>query len=479
MPKIIEQFKNLEQLQQRLADLVNSTDSLPEFVTQFFDLVLENTSITNVALALFDSSKDIISFPHTRGRFENPQTRALQDLNSPLKTIIEQQAPLEVKAAQFLDYCQDKTTVKSVPLTWLGLPVFKDDQLYAVLIFIATTHKAQSQIADIQTKLESLPGILSPYLELKMRLDVLESNEIKFRRFVETSIDITFQITRTGYFDFISSNVESLFGCDPKSLIGKHFKVTTPMNQVSKVIDALKSISEGQTIRNLSLTQKLKSGSLIPMEVSASPISRNGEIIGAQGTMRDISERHQAQQEIERLAFFPLANPMPIVEVDLYGVPSYINPAGIQLLDRMDLDMAQVSQILPQNFKQDIRTALTEKSQMPSREVSLDGLQLLWSAFFLQHHNLLHFYATDITNLKKTESELIAAKEVAIQSEQVKTMFLANMSHEIRTPLNSILGFTELVEGEVKNKFDEDLQAYFEIIHVSGKRLWQTVHEIL
>jgi signal transduction histidine kinase len=191
------------------------------------------------------------------------------------------------------------------------------------------------------------------------------------------------------------------------------------------------------------------------------------------------SESHRAQQEIERLAFFPLANPMPVVEVNLDGVPSYINPAGIQLLDKMNLDMSQVSQILPKTYKTDIKTASSDNSKIPSREVSLGGSHLLWTAFFLENQNLLHYYATDITNLKNTEAELIAAKERALQNEQVKTLFLANMSHEIRTPINSILGFTELIEEKVKGKIDENLDVYFETIYKSGERLWQTVHHIL
>ena len=164
------------------------------------------------------------------------------------------------------------------------------------------------------------------------------------------------------------------------------------------------------------------------------------------------SEQNKAQKEIERLAFFPLANPMPVIEVDLKGVPSYINPAGIKLLDQMNLDISQVSQILPKTYKADISTSASDQSQIPSREVSLEGMHLLWSAYFLQNQNLLHYYATDITNLKNTEIELISAKEQALKNEEVKALFLANMSHEIRTPLNSILGFTELIEEKVTGK---------------------------
>jgi len=470
---------NLINIQQTLAGLVLSSRSLESFARKSFQILLQEQPVSCSALALFDTKKDIISVPYYAGNSADGGTKALQNVNSPLIKVIASQAALLIESADYLSYCEHPQAVEQIPVLWAGIPLFKAEALFAILIFQAYDDVSAANIRQLYPGFLEFAPVFSPYLVTKIRLETLEGSEEKFRNLIETSVDITFQITKSGYIDFVSSNVETLFGCDAPSLIGKHFKVTTPMTQVSKVIKALKEIKQGKIIRNMSLTQKVGSGTLIPMEVSASPMRREGEITGAQGTMRDVSEHQQAQKEIERLAFFPLANPMPVVEVNFQGIPGYINPAGIKLLDKMQLDMAQVSQILPKMYKQDILEAQGEKSLIPAREVSIVGLHLLWNAFFLENQELLHYYATDITMLKETEHELIAAKELAIKNEQVKTLFLANMSHEIRTPLNSILGFTELVEAEVKGKIDADLKAYFEIIHASGTRLWHTVHEIL
>ena len=50
------------------------------------------------------------------------------------------------------------------------------------------------------------------------------------------------------------------------------------------------------------------------------------------------------------------------------------------------------------------------------------------------------------------------------------------MSHELRTPLVGILGFSEILTGDI---YDEDLKAMADAIHTSGKRLLETLNMIL
>jgi signal transduction histidine kinase/DNA-binding response OmpR family regulator len=50
-----------------------------------------------------------------------------------------------------------------------------------------------------------------------------------------------------------------------------------------------------------------------------------------------------------------------------------------------------------------------------------------------------------VLEYKKTQRDLIAAREAALLAAQAKSEFLANMSHEIRTPMNGIIGNARLL----------------------------------
>jgi signal transduction histidine kinase len=86
----------------------------------------------------------------------------------------------------------------------------------------------------------------------------------------------------------------------------------------------------------------------------------------------------------------------------------------------------------------------------------------------------------ELTEWKKVEEELIAAKRLAEKASSAKSDFLAKISHEIRTPLNAIIGFSELMMeerfGPVGN---ERYRQYLKDIHASGSHLISLINDLL
>ena len=77
---------------------------------------------------------------------------------------------------------------------------------------------------------------------------------------------------------------------------------------------------------------------------------------------------------------------------------------------------------------------------------------------------------------KLRNDALVKAKQEAERANRAKSLFLSSMSHEMRTPLNAILGFSQLIEVDVKDDLTRD--NIREIMH-AGKHLLELIDDLL
>nr|MDA3881563.1 HAMP domain-containing sensor histidine kinase [Prolixibacteraceae bacterium] len=82
----------------------------------------------------------------------------------------------------------------------------------------------------------------------------------------------------------------------------------------------------------------------------------------------------------------------------------------------------------------------------------------------------------EIARRERIEINLVAAKEKAEESDQLKSAFLANMSHEIRTPMNSIMGFASLLPSEESKEL---MAQYAKIIVQNSEQLVNIIDDIV
>lgn len=66
-----------------------------------------------------------------------------------------------------------------------------------------------------------------------------------------------------------------------------------------------------------------------------------------------------------------------------------------------------------------------------------------------------------------------------LELDQLKTEFLARVSHDLRTPLNSIIGFSDLIAGEVGGRMNKKHAEFIAAINRNGHALLAMINELL
>ncbi len=97
-------------------------------------------------------------------------------------------------------------------------------------------------------------------------------------------------------------------------------------------------------------------------------------------------------------------------------------------------------------------------------------------------HDGPNFFAVfrDLSQTKKSESELQQARRTADRAANAKADMLARISHEVRTPLNAIIGFAEVMIGERFGALgNERYVEYMKDIRASGERVIAIINDLL
>ena len=85
----------------------------------------------------------------------------------------------------------------------------------------------------------------------------------------------------------------------------------------------------------------------------------------------------------------------------------------------------------------------------------------------------------DLTEQRRFDEALVAAKEQAEAASAAKSQFLATMSHEIRTPINAVLGYTQLLDMGLSGPITPEQRLQLNRVEASARHLLGLVNELL
>ncbi|MBN2135123.1 MAG: PAS domain S-box protein [Acidobacteria bacterium] len=144
-------------------------------------------------------------------------------------------------------------------------------------------------------------GVYGMYTDITTRKKTeraLQKSEEKFRRFVEGSFDIIYEINNHGRITYAAPNIERITGYSSYEILGKPISDFLFEEQFSgkRMRDILKNFLSGKSLVGFESRVMNKSGDISYVEINATPIYEDGKVIGSQGIIRDITRRKATEK---------------------------------------------------------------------------------------------------------------------------------------------------------------------------------------
>ncbi len=125
--------------------------------------------------------------------------------------------------------------------------------------------------------------------------------EARFRGLVQTTPDVIWRADAEGYFTFVADSGEALFGWPLDEIIGRHFSFLVDPGSMAEAVDHYAAVGrDPDLVERNALVLKRQDGTRFAAEVTTTGVFEDGRWVGAQGTVRDVSERQRLQRELER-----------------------------------------------------------------------------------------------------------------------------------------------------------------------------------
>ena len=125
-----------------------------------------------------------------------------------------------------------------------------------------------------------------------------------------------------------------------------------------------------------------------------------------------------------------------------------------------------------------LMTRLTAREPVSGVFERQDGTTLEYAGVPLPDGMTLMTYV-DVSDRSRVERALRERNEALQEADRLKSEFVANVSYELRTPLNTIIGFAEVLSGDMFGRLNEKQADYIAGILQSSETLLELINDIL
>ena len=297
--------------------------------------------------------------------------------------------------------------------------------------------------------------------QVEQRTAELQESEARYRSLIDMMPHGIEEIDHDGVIRYANPAYHRMLGYADGELAGRHILAIAPESDRAKLGADLRRILIERPSPNTYYAQVIaRDGRLLEVERSWTyKTDQNGGLVGLVSFITDITQRRQAEAQLQRFRAIVEASPAAIAIGDMGGQVFYANPAHERLFG-YPLDEAPRLNQSDYYTPQSVEILATEVAQALERGESWEGVLEARSATgrqfpLWQHADVLRgpdgmpiltigvFH--DYSEERRRERELRETRDAAERASAAKTRFLAAASHDLRQPLQAGIIFLDLL----------------------------------
>ncbi len=202
--------------------------------------------------------------------------------------------------------------------------------------------------------------------------DDLSDREARYREAFENAADVIFITDLSGVINEVNKAAETITGYPREELVGHHFKkIVAPEHQLlmSQVRDHKMGGRSASTVYEMNVLTKQETR--IPVEVNTRLIYENGRPVATQGIVRDLRERKQLEEELQR------ARKIEAVGRLAGGIAHDFNNALTIIVGHAQLTLMDLDPGLVRNSVESIRKAAEHATSLTRQLMAFSRRQAL------------------------------------------------------------------------------------------------------
>ncbi len=370
-----------------------------------------------------------------------------------------------------------------IPLYWLDV-VFK---VITALLSVATAIAILRMLPNAL----KIPTISEYQSEIQARLDVeaaLWNSEKKFNFILDNipaqvfikDLDFKYQYVNHAVLDYFAADKDKIIGSTNERFLDESTRLVLEQNDRETLKTRQAKAMEIVDTKNQRTFLTYKH----PL------ISENGLIYGLCGIWLDITERKQAETQLNFNDIALNAINQTVIITDKAQNVIWVNKAFEDLTGYSQAEVLGKNCRILQGPLSDPETIKVMRIALKNKQLFHDQIlnyrkdgspfwkELTIFPIFNAQGELTNYISIsrDLKEQKQAELALLKGREQAEQANLAKSQFLAMMSHEIRTPLNVILGMQELL---LTTRLEQQQSDYVKTATEAGVLLLDLINDIL